>query len=79
MATLHRVSQVLDEKGMIERILVPTDGSPESDRALPVAERVAGAQDAEVLLVQVVPYPVLMDNYSAPSTTLPIARPRRPT
>jgi nucleotide-binding universal stress UspA family protein len=55
---------VLEVEAVIERILVPTDGSPESDRALPFAERVAGAQGAEVLLAQVVQYPVLLDNYS---------------
>jgi len=47
---------------MIKRILAPTDGSPESDRALPVIENLAAAQDAEVLLVQVVDFPTLVDN-----------------
>ncbi len=48
---------------MIKRILAPTDGSPESDRALPVIEKLAAAQDAEVLLVQVVDFPKLVDDY----------------
>ncbi len=43
---------------MIQRILVPTDGSPLSERALPLAEVVASAQNSEVFLVQVVPPPV---------------------
>ena len=47
---------------MIKRILAPTDGSPESDRALSVIENLAAAQDAEVLLVQVVDFPTLVDN-----------------
>ena len=46
---------------MIERILVPTDGSPESDRAIPIAEEIAKANGALVLLVQVTQYPVLLD------------------
>jgi nucleotide-binding universal stress UspA family protein len=45
---------------MIERILFATDGSPLSDRALPVLEQIAAAQDAEVHLVQVVSAPVWM-------------------
>jgi len=38
---------------MLQRLLVPTDGSPESEKALGVAELVARAQGAEVLLVHV--------------------------
>ncbi|OGG55793.1 MAG: hypothetical protein A3F84_04375 [Candidatus Handelsmanbacteria bacterium RIFCSPLOWO2_12_FULL_64_10] len=44
---------------MLKTIMVPTDGSPESDRALPVARAIARAQEAQVLLVQVVEFPVL--------------------
>lgn len=50
---------------MIQRIMVPTDGSSESEQAMPIAERVALAQRAEVLLVQVVPYPIVFDHYSS--------------
>src|SRR5438046_1807542 len=37
---------------MLQRILAPTDGSAESEKALPLAERIALAQGAEVLLVR---------------------------
>ena len=43
---------------MIQRMLVPTDDSPLSDRAVPIAEVVAAAQNAEVSLLQVIPPPV---------------------
>lgn len=46
---------------MFERILVPTDGSPESERAIPVAQQIAAAHGAEVLLAQVVQHPQLSD------------------
>ena len=48
---------------MFKRIMVPTDGSPESDRAIPVAEQLAKANDAEVLLVQAVKFPVITEAY----------------
>ncbi len=38
---------------MLDRILVPTDGSPESERALAIAQRIARAQGAELLLARV--------------------------
>ncbi len=38
---------------MLETILVPTDGSPESEKALAIAEQIARAQGAEILLVRV--------------------------
>jgi nucleotide-binding universal stress UspA family protein len=41
---------------MFQRIMVPTDGSPASELAIPIAERLAAAQTAEVLLIQVIPY-----------------------
>lgn len=44
--------------------MVPTDGSPESEQAVPIAEQIARAQGAEVLLVQIVPYPFVLDQYS---------------
>ncbi len=39
----------------MERILVPLDGSPLSEAVLPVAEALARAHDAEVVLLQVLP------------------------
>lgn len=47
---------------MIERIMVPTDGSPEGDRAIPIAETIAKANGAEVLLSQIVKYPAFTDD-----------------
>jgi nucleotide-binding universal stress UspA family protein len=49
---------------MIKRIVAPTDGSPDSSRALPAIKALAAAQDAEVLLVQVVEFPTLLDSYN---------------
>ncbi len=39
---------------MIAHIMVPTDGSPESNRAVGIAEHIARAQNAEVSLVRVI-------------------------
>jgi nucleotide-binding universal stress UspA family protein len=39
----------------IRRIVVPLDGSPDSERALPIARVVARAWEAEIVLVRVVP------------------------
>jgi nucleotide-binding universal stress UspA family protein len=52
---------------VIERIMVPTDGSPESAEAVPIAMQIARAQGAEVLLLQIVPYLLLMDHYTTMS------------
>ncbi len=43
---------------MFQRILVPLDGSPRAERALPVAAQVARASGGSVLLVQVVSPPI---------------------
>ncbi len=48
------------EEARYRRILVPLDGSPRSESVIPVAMRIAEAQDAEVLLVHVVPSPEIM-------------------
>lgn len=45
---------------MLKRIMVPTDGSLESERAVPFAETLAKANDAEVLFVQSVDLPLLL-------------------
>ncbi|OGG45504.1 MAG: hypothetical protein A3F84_19095 [Candidatus Handelsmanbacteria bacterium RIFCSPLOWO2_12_FULL_64_10] len=42
---------------MLKKILVPTDGSPESAWAIPVAEKLAVDHGARALLVQVLQYP----------------------
>lgn len=49
---------------MIQRIMIPTDGSPESEQAVPIAEHIAAAQGAEALFVQVLEYPVLIGGYA---------------
>jgi nucleotide-binding universal stress UspA family protein len=49
---------------MFQRIMVPTDGSPASELAIPIAQRLAAAQNAEALLVQVIPYPVVYNHFS---------------
>src|SRR5437588_12769758 len=43
---------------MLHKILVPTDGSPESDKALHLAQQIAKAQGAEMMLVRVGERPV---------------------
>lgn len=48
---------------MLRTILVPTDGSPESAWAIPIAEKLAEANGARVLLVQVVQYPALANEH----------------
>lgn len=49
-------------------ILVPTDGSPESEKALPLAEEIARAQRAEILLVTVIDEPpIVAPGYGATS------------
>ncbi|MSQ24576.1 MAG: universal stress protein [Chloroflexi bacterium] len=42
---------------MLQRILVPTDGSPESEKPVPIAAQLAQAQGGEVMLVSVVERP----------------------
>jgi nucleotide-binding universal stress UspA family protein len=42
---------------MLQRLLAPTDGSPESETALPLAVQIAHAQDAELVLVCVIDHP----------------------
>jgi nucleotide-binding universal stress UspA family protein len=55
----------------MRRILVPTDGSPESEKALPVATTVASAQDAEVVLVSVIDeIPIVAPGYGATSAAI---------
>src|SRR5260370_39715443 len=44
-------------KQMFERILVPLDGSKRSERAIPVAARIARAVNGTVILVQVATFP----------------------
>jgi nucleotide-binding universal stress UspA family protein len=52
--------------GMGPRLLVPLDGSERAERALPVAERIAQAIHAPVVLVQVVALAPFPNPYGAP-------------
>lgn len=53
---------------MFKRILVPLDGSPRAERALPMAARIARASGGTVLLLQVVPAANEFGPYQRPST-----------
>lgn len=46
-----------EERVQYRRILVPLDGSPRGESVVPLAMRIAASQNAEVLLVHVVPVP----------------------
>ncbi len=46
---------------MLKRIMVPVDGSVESERALPYAQSLAKANDAEILLVHSIDLPIMMN------------------
>lgn len=48
---------------MIKRILVPLDGSPRAESALPVAARIARASDGTVVLLRVVGIPAEYSTY----------------
>ncbi len=43
---------------MLQRILVPLDGSPRAEQAIPVAARLAHASEGTVVLLQVVGIPL---------------------
>ena len=47
---------------MLQRIMLPTDGSLEGERALPYAQAIATSQGAEILLVQVVQLPLMIND-----------------
>lgn len=53
---------------MCKKILVPLDGSELAEKALDHAEKLAEAFDAEVILLQVVPF---MPIYGAPELVVP--------
>ncbi|MHB1004716.1 MAG: universal stress protein [Chloroflexota bacterium] len=58
----------------IRRLLVPLDGSPAAERAVPLAEAVACAWDARMILLRVVPTPgSLPGHHAAVATILPSA------
>jgi len=42
---------------MFQRILAPSDGSPESEKALPIATQIARAHEAELVLLCVIDHP----------------------
>jgi len=48
-----------DGAARYRRVLVPLDGSPQAETALPTAERIAAAQQSELIVVHVVPLPEL--------------------
>lgn len=50
---------------MFERILVPLDGSPRAERAIPVAARLARAAGGSVVLLRVVTLPTMVVPYPA--------------
>ncbi len=52
---------------MFQRILVPLDGSPRAERALPVAARIAQASAGSVVLLQVISPPVDCSGGLAPA------------
>jgi nucleotide-binding universal stress UspA family protein len=52
---------------MFKRILVPLDGSPRAETAIPVAARLARASGGTIFLAQVATIPVLYESYSGAS------------
>ena len=53
---------------MFQRILVPLDGSERSERAIPVAARIARAQSGTIIFINVILPPVEFGTYSAERT-----------
>jgi len=51
---------------MFQRILVPLDGSPRAERAIPVAARIARAFGGSVIVLSVVEPPVSTGKFSVP-------------
>jgi nucleotide-binding universal stress UspA family protein len=51
---MSRAGQIVKEQAMLQTILFPTDGSPLSDRAIPMTAAIAYAQGAEVIVARVV-------------------------
>lgn len=49
---------------MIQRILVPLDGSPRAERAIPIATRVIEATDGSVVLLRVIPPAIVYGAYT---------------
>lgn len=56
---------------MFHRILVPLDGSPRAERAIPVAARLARAHQGTALLMHVIAYPSQYDPLVAPLVITP--------
>lgn len=56
---------------MFTRILVPLDGSPRAEHALPVAAKIARATNGAVILIQAVSIPSNLDTPFAPTTVTP--------
>src|SRR6202165_1866352 len=49
---------------MFQRILVPLDGTPQAEQALPVATRLARATEGTIILLQVVGIPADYSTYA---------------
>ncbi len=55
---------------MLRKILVPTDGSEESAQCIPLVKTLAAEQGAEVVLAQVVHYPVMVEDFEGYSAQM---------
>lgn len=55
---------------MLKKILFPTDGSEESGQCIPVVKKLAMEQGAEVILAQVVQYPVMVEDFEGYSAQM---------
>ena len=58
--------EIPEVKGRIERVLVPVDGSPGSERALAYASLVAGVASAEIVVVVAYDPPVTIRKKAGP-------------
>jgi nucleotide-binding universal stress UspA family protein len=65
-ATHEEEERTMTSAAMGPRLLVPLDGSARAERALPVAERIAQATHAPLILVRIVPLVPWPDPFGAP-------------
>jgi nucleotide-binding universal stress UspA family protein len=52
-------AQPSDRVARYQRVLVPVDGSPQAETALPIAARIATAHESELIVAHIVPIPEL--------------------